>query len=342
MAALEQKSARYDLSSRPIVHTIGMFFLATALLYGLYVIQMNVSEVLVYCGLLYVLYEPIKKFAEENSHIQRGVAAAERMQEVMLIKTDIHDQPEAQPFETLKSDIAFKDVWFRYGESWVLKGLSFTIKKGQMVAIVGPTGAGKSTLIQLLPRLYDVEKGEISIDGIPLNGYTQRSLRDRMAFVPQKPFLFLDTIAENIAFGGPYSQEDVVQAAQKAHADEFINCLPLGYQTLVAEAGKNFSGGQQQRLAIARALVKNAPILVMDEATSSLDAVSELYIKDALQHLHGDITQIIIAHRLSTIENADKIIYMEKGVKVAEGTREELLRSCDGFKQMWQVLHQEH
>ncbi len=159
MAALEQKSARYDLSSRPIVHTIGMFFLATALLYGLYVLQMNVSEVLVYCGLLYVFYEPIKKFAEENSHIQRGIAAAERMQEVIGLQPHIQDSHGAIILDTLSEAIEFENVWFRYESNWVLKGVSFTVRKGETVALVGPTGSGKSTIVQLLPRLYDIQKG---------------------------------------------------------------------------------------------------------------------------------------------------------------------------------------
>jgi ABC-type multidrug transport system fused ATPase/permease subunit len=342
MAALEQKSARYDLSSRPIVHTIGMFFLATALLYGLYILQMNVSEVLVYCGLLYVFYEPIKKFAEENTHIQRGIAAAERMQEVLHLQPDIKDSHEAVTLQTLQEIIEFDNVWFRYDHHWILKGMSFTVRRGEKVAIVGPTGSGKSTIVQLLPRLYDVQKGEIRIDGLPLQDYTQRSLRENIAFVPQKPFLFLDTISENIAFGRSFSSEEIEEAARQAHADEFIRSLPQGYQTVLLETGKNLSGGQQQRLAIARALVKKAPILVLDEATSALDAVSENHIKRALEELRGKMTQIIIAHRLSTIEDADKIIYMDKGMILAEGTKDELLRNCSPFKRMWEMLHHPH
>jgi ABC-type multidrug transport system fused ATPase/permease subunit len=340
LAHLEKRSARYDVSSRPIVHTIGMTFLGTALVYGLYVQQMSVSEVVFFCGLLYVFYEPIKKFAEENNNIQRGIVASERMFEILNIKPHFQDTEGAKELKGFNERIEFKDVWFKYDKEWVLKGLNLTIEKGQTVAIVGPTGAGKSTIVQLLPRLYEVTKGEICIDGIPITSVTQKSLRDQIAVVPQKPFLFIDTVATNVAFGQKFSKEQVEGAAVKAYADEFIRRLPKGYQTVLAEAGKDLSGGQQQRLTIARALAKEAPILVMDEATSSLDAVSENHIKSAIHQLRGKITQVIIAHRLSTIEDADKIIYIDDGAKVAEGTKDELLQSCTGFRLMWELMHQ--
>jgi ABC-type multidrug transport system fused ATPase/permease subunit len=337
MAQLEKKSARYDLSSRPIVHTIGMMFLATALLYGLYVLNMSVAEVLFYCGMLYIFYEPIKKFAEENSHIQRGIAATERMFEVLDLKPSIEDSVDAEDLKSFDSEIEFDNVSFKYGDEWVLKDVSFSIKKGESVALVGPTGAGKSTIAQLLPRLYAVQQGEVRINGKPISAFTQKSLREQIAFVPQKPFLFLDTVAANIAYGKGFSSENIQSAAIKAHADEFIQNLPLKYATELEEGGKNLSGGQQQRLAIARALVKQAPILVMDEATSSLDAVSESYIKTAISSLQGQVTQIIIAHRLSTIDHVDRVIYLEKGRKVAEGSIPEMLEKCPGFKHMWEM-----
>jgi ABC-type multidrug transport system fused ATPase/permease subunit len=339
MASLEKRSARYDLSTRPVVHTIAMFFLAFALLYGLYVLGMAVSEVLFYSGLLYLFYEPVKKFAEENTRIQRGIAAADRMFEVMDLKPKICDEVGASELNDFDGPIEFDQVWFRYTDQWVLKGVSFNINKGETVAIVGPTGAGKSSIVQLLPRLYDIEKGDIRINGKSIRQYTQKSLREKIAFVPQRPFLFLDTITTNISFGRKYSPEQVLKAAKKAHADEFISRLPKGYATEISETGKNFSGGQQQRLAIARALVKDSPILIMDEATSSLDTVSENQIKEAIQTLKGQVTQIIIAHRLSTIDHADKIIYLEKGEKVAEGTKEALLQTCPGFRHMWEMMH---
>lgn len=338
-ATLEQKGARYDLSSRPIVHTMGTICLAATMLYGLYGLQMSVSEILIYSGFLYQFYEPIKKFTEENNQIQKGIAAAERLYEVLSLKPVIQDDPQAVEFQQLKSKIEFRDVWFRYGDQWILRGLSFTVRKGQVVAIVGPTGAGKSTIVQLLPRLYDIQKGDILIDGCPISKYTQKSLRESIAFVPQRAFLFMDTVAQNIAFGRAFNREAVVKAATRARAAEFIEKLPKGYDTVLSEMGKNLSGGQQQRLAIARALVKEAPILIMDEATSSLDSVSEDHIKQALHSLRGEVTQIMIAHRLSTIEDADLIIYLDNGEKIAEGTKEELLSSCPGFRLMWETLH---
>ncbi len=341
MAHLQIKSAKYDLLTRPILHTITTTCLAFVALFGLYTLHMSLAELIVFCGLLHTFYEPVKKFAEENANIQRGVVAAERMFEVLQIHPIIEDKREAIPLMGFEKEIVFHQVSFKYKDKWILKNLSFTVKKGETVAIVGPTGAGKTTIVQLLPRLYDVQKGDICIDGKSIKEYTQRSLREVLAYVPQKPFLFYDTVFENIAFGRDFSEEQVVLAAKKAYADEFIVHLEKGYQTLLAETGKTLSGGQQQRLAIARALVKKSPILVMDEATSSLDALSENRIKEAIKNLHGHITQIVIAHRLSTIEYADRIIYLQEGEKIAEGSKEQLLASCPPFRRMWNAYHQQ-
>lgn len=337
-AVLEGKTAKYGLLTRPVLHAITTMCLAIVVLFGLYTLGMSISHLLVFCGLLHLAYEPVKKFAEENANIQKGVVAAERMFEVLNIKPDIEDKENAVELTGFKESIEFDHVWFRYQGDWVLKDVSFTIRKGETVAIVGPTGAGKSTIVQLLPRLYDVEKGEIRIDGKPLDAYTQKSLRDTISFVSQKPFLFCDTIAANIAYGLDFSREEIEIAAKRAHADEFIDQLKDTYDTMLAETGQNLSGGQQQRLAIARALVKDAPILILDEATSALDALSENRIKNAISELHGEVTQILIAHRLATIEHADRIIYLEHGEKIAEGTREELLENCTPFRLMWEAM----
>lgn len=337
MAKLESKTAKYDLLTRPILHMITTFCIATVLIVGLYVLEMKVAELIIFLGLLNLFYEPVKKFAEENTNIQKGVVAAERMYEVLNQKPQIIDQPNASILQGFKTSLEFKNVWFRYEDRWILQDLSFKVNKGETVALVGATGAGKSTIVQLLPRLYDIQKGSILIDGKEIHEYTQHSLREQIAFVPQKPFLFYDTIGSNIAYGKSFSKEEIIRAAKKSHAHEFIKELPRQYDTMLAETGKNFSGGQQQRLAIARALVKNAPILILDEATSSLDAVSENKIKMAIKELHGEVTQILIAHRLSTIEYADRIIYLKNGQKVAEGTKEELLASCPPFRHLWET-----
>ncbi len=339
MAHLESKSAKYGLLTRPLLHLIATGCLAIVVLFGLYSLHMTVGQLLMFCGLLHLFYEPVKKFAEENANIQKGVVAAERMFEVLRLKPQIEDCAGAVHLSGFKNLIEFDHVWFKYRDEWVIKDVSFTIRRGEVVALVGATGAGKSTIVQLLPRLYEVQKGEIRIDGIPLNAITQKSLREQIAFVPQKPFLFFDTVAENIAFGRSFPSEEIEEAAQKAYAHEFIIELPNQYNTLLAEMGKTLSGGQQQRLAIARALVKKAPILIMDEATSSLDAISENRIKSAIRDLQGEITQILIAHRLSTIEHADKILFFEKGRKLGEGTLQELLSSCLPFRLMWETYH---
>ncbi|MDJ0651772.1 MAG: ABC transporter ATP-binding protein [Simkaniaceae bacterium] len=337
MAKLESKTAKYDLLTRPILHMITTCCIATVLIVGLYILEMRLSELIIFLGLLNFFYEPVKKFAEENSNIQKGVVAAERMNEILSSKPQIMDLPGSTFLKGFENALEFENVWFRYNDKWILKGLSFTVKKGETVALVGGTGVGKSTIVQLIPRLYDIQKGSIRIDGKDIHSYTQQSLREHIAFVPQKPFLFYDTVAANISYGKSFSLKEIVKAAKKAHAHEFIKELPEKYETMLAETGKNFSGGQQQRLAIARALVKNAPILILDEATSSLDAISENKIKMAIEELHGEVTQILIAHRLSTIEYADRIIYLKNGQKAAEGTQKELLKICPDFHHLWET-----
>lgn len=337
MSRLESRNAMYATLTRPILHAIGMFGVIFVILGGTHMFQMSLGEIIPFCGMLALVYEPIKKMAQDNAAIQMGVVAAERLFEVLNLESEVKDLPGATELKEFKESIEFRNVSFKYEEQWVLKDLSFTIKKGESVALVGATGAGKSTVAQLLPRLYDVQEGEILIDGKPITSYTQKSLREQMSFVSQKPFLFLDTVQQNISFGTEVSKEEVVDAAKRASADEFIEKLPRKYETMILDGGQNFSGGQQQRLAIARALLKGAPILVLDEATSALDALSERKIKEAIGRLHGSVTQLIIAHRLTTIEHVDRIIYMEEGKKIAEGTKEELLQSCPPFRQVWEM-----
>jgi ABC-type multidrug transport system fused ATPase/permease subunit len=339
MARLECKNAKYSILTRPILHTITTTCLIVVVMFGLYFLQMTIAQLIVFCAVLHLFYEPVKKFADENANIQRGIVAAERMFEVMHLKPQIQDKDGALELKSFNDKIEFKNISFKYNDEWIIKDLSFSVKKGQTLAIVGPTGAGKSTIVQLLPRLYDIQSGEILIDGVSIKDYTQKSLRENISFVPQKPFLFCDTVSENISFGKGFSKDEIIQAAKKAHAHEFIVNLPGTYNASVLETGKNLSGGQQQRLAIARALIKKAPILILDEATSALDALSEDKIKLALQGQQRHTTQILIAHRLSTIEHADVIIYLDRGRKVAQGTKEELLKSSQDFKLMWESFH---
>lgn len=336
MANLEIRNARYDISSRPVLHMIGMLFLVTVLLVGLWGLCLPLHEVLLFCGLLSAVYEPLKKFADENGRIQRGAAACDRLYEVLDLQPTIQDEQGAHTEISFAHTLSFKDVSFAYGnQTSVLSSISFDVHRGEMVAIVGPTGGGKSTIVSLLARLFDPQSGTIMIDGIPIHQFTQKALRDFFAIVPQRPFLFHDTVKENICFGRAFNETAIRFAAKQAHAEEFISGLPNGLETFLAEAGKSLSGGQQQRLAIARALIKQAPILVLDEATSALDPVSELHIKMALKELKGTCTQIVIAHRLSTIEDADRIIVIEEGKKVGDGRKEELLQTCPTFQRLW-------
>lgn len=349
MEYLECKTHRIDLMTKPILHFLVSVILISVVFVGLYIMQMQLAELLVFCGLLHLFYDPIRRFADENANVQRGVVAAERLFEVLQMEPEITDREDAVHINTFSSSLIFNEVEFGYdqgnnesdGEVAVLKKMSFEVKKGQSVAIIGATGAGKSTILQLISRLYEVKQGMILLDGLPLTSYSQKSLRSLISYAPQKPFLFNDTVKANIAYGKDLSDEEIEAAAKKAHAHEFIVELSDGYDTRLAEMGKSLSGGQMQRLSLARALAKKAPILLLDEATSSLDSISEGKIKQAIRELHGEITQIIVAHRLSTVAHVDKIIVIDKGRKVSAGTKEELLANCSMFKAMWDAAQYE-
>lgn len=344
MADLEVHTARYDNSSRPILHVIGMICLSLVLVVGLWFLNLPLYEVLFFCGLLSAVYEPIKKFADENGRIQRGLAAADRLFDVL--DRPIEKKSDIQLLQNCNftQAITFQNVSFSYENDSriVLSDLSFSLPKGKTVALLGATGSGKSTIISLLTRLFDPTEGTIYIDSTPLHSINPETARKLFAVVPQKTFLIHDTVKENIRFGRNFTDEEIIQAARAAHAEEFILSLPNTYDTVLLEAGKSLSGGQQQRLAIARALVKKAPVLILDEATSALDPVSESLIKKTLFALKGTTTQLIIAHRLSTIEDADFIIVLHQGKKVCEGTKEELLRSCPYFQLLWKAYESSH
>jgi len=282
----------------------------------------------------FMMYTPIKRLSRVNANIQQAMAAATRIFELLDTHSEVIERPGAQPLARLTRGIEFKDVGFAYDDGAgkaVLKNVSFAARAGQVIALVGLSGAGKTTLVNLLPRFYDVTGGAILIDGIDIRDVTLKSLRQQIGIVTQETVLFDDTIANNIAYGVPGATAPAIEeAARAAHAHEFIQRLPDKYQTRIGERGQRLSGGQRQRLAIARALLKNSPILILDEATSSLDAESEGQVQDALANLMRNRTAFVIAHRLSTVRRADAIVALEKG-RVAEiGRHEDLLAKPAG------------
>ena len=272
-------------------------------------------------------YEPIKGFSSVNNTLQQGIAASLRVFSVLDITADVADKEGAGSLPPIREKIELQDVRFRYDDGTeVLKGLTLTVQVGEILAIVGPSGGGKSNLVNLIPRFADVSGGSIAIDGHDLRDVTLHSLRSQIGMVTQQTILFNDTIRNNIAYGlDDCPEEKIVAAAQAAHALDFIRQLPEGFDTVIGESGARLSGGERQRISIARALLKDAPILILDEATSSLDTESEHEVQKALENLMQDRTTFVIAHRLSTIRNADRIIVIQDGNIVEEGTHESLL-----------------
>ena len=283
----------------------------------------------------FMMYTPIKKLSRVNTNLQQALAASERIFHMLDTHTEVTERPQARPLRLTRAAVEFKDVTFSYDGSesaFVLRGVSFRVEAGEMVAIVGLSGAGKTTLVNLIPRFYDVTGGAVLIDGVDVRDVTLRSLREHVGIVTQETVLFDDTIAVNIAYATPGATDAQIRAAARvAHADDFIMAQPHGYQTRIGERGQKLSGGQRQRIAIARALLKNAPVLILDEATSALDAESEQLVQDALITLMQHRTAFVIAHRLSTVHRADKIIVLERGRVAEAGTHETLMGRPDGI-----------
>ena len=281
----------------------------------------------------FMMYTPIKKLSRVNTNLQQAMAAAERIFRMLDTHTEVKERSGAHALQPLRERVEFRNVAFSYDgapASFVLRDVSFSVSAGQMVAIVGLSGAGKTTLVNLIPRFYDVSSGAVLIDGVDVRDVTLRSLRTQVGIVTQETVLFDDTIAVNIAYASPGSTPDEIEAAAcAAHAHEFILAQPHGYQTRIGERGQKLSGGQRQRLAIARALLKNSPILILDEATSALDAESEQLVQEALVTLMRNRTAFVIAHRLSTVRRADKIVVLEHGRVVEIGTHDLLLANAD-------------
>lgn len=284
-----------------------------------------------YLVILYSIINPLKDFSKAGYNIPKGLASMERVDKILLAESDIKEKENPQHISSFDHTIEFRHVSFRYGEQWVLRDINLTIEKGKTIALVGQSGGGKSTMVDLIPRYYDVQEGEVLIDGINVKDLDIHDLRQLIGNVNQEAILFNDTFFNNISFGvDNATQEQVEEAARIANADEFIKASENGYDTNIGDRGGRLSGGQRQRVSIARAILKNPPILILDEATSALDTESERLVQDALERLMKTRTTVAIAHRLSTIKNADEICVLHEGQIVERGTHDELI-SKDGY-----------
>jgi subfamily B ATP-binding cassette protein MsbA len=302
--------------------------------------SMKASEFLGFLFAMFQLMPPIKELSTVNNRIQEASAAGKRVFETLDIEPNIKDAPNALRIGEFRDAIEFRDVSFRYGDGdTVLADINVRIGKGDVVAVVGPSGAGKSTMVDLVPRFYDPTSGSISIDGIDLRAVELKSLRDKIGIVTQETILFNDTVRNNIAYGlEDCSMERIVEAAKAANAHNFITEMPKGYDSVIGERGVKISGGERQRLALARAILKNPPILILDEATSALDTESEILVQQAIEHLMTGRTSIVIAHRLSTVQHADRILVVEAGRIVEVGKHDELLRNPSGlYKKLYDL-----
>ena len=305
---------------------------------GLHVLdgRLTVGALLVVIAYLAAVYNPISAIAHTTGSLQQAVVSARRVREILALAPERLDAPDALDASGVEGCVRFEAVSFSYDDDRrVLEDVSFEVRPGEMVAIVGLTGAGKTTIANLIPRFFEASRGRVLIDEVDVSRYSLRSLRERIALVPQEPVLFSGTIADNIRYGRlQASDEEVEAAARAAHVHEFVQRLPMAYHTELAEAGGTLSGGERQRLGIARALLKNAPILILDEPTSSLDAISEAAVFDALRRLRRGRTTLVIAHRLSTIRAATRILVLHEGRLTGQGTHDELMASSELYRRM--------
>jgi subfamily B ATP-binding cassette protein MsbA len=339
--SITMKDVKISSISRPLMELMGGIGIALVMLYGGIKVINGVSTpgtFFSFLTALIMIYEPFKGVSAVNSVFQQGVAATQRVYSILDIQSDIVEKPDAIELPQIQEDITFENVHLKYdGGEEVLKGINLTIRTGEVIALVGPSGGGKTSVVNLIPRFYEVSDGRITIDGHDIRDVTLKSLRSQIAMVTQQTILFNDTVRNNIAYGDKTkSEEEIIAAARAAHAFEFIEKMPLGFDTVIGESGTRLSGGQRQRLSIARAILKNAPILILDEATSALDTESELEVQKALENLMKNKTTLVIAHRLSTIKNADLIIVIQNGKIVEQGSHDELLSS----KGLYETLHQ--
>lgn len=332
---LRSASVRYTAHqaiASPLIEFFGALIIVALLAYARNQIKsgaLSAKDFVSFLFALVMLFDPVKRLTGIYSIFQQAIGASQRVFEYLQREEDIRSKPGAPRFERFEDSIVFDNVCFRYPSSpngFLLNGIQLEVKAGDVVALVGPSGAGKTTLVNLLPRFYDVSAGRVLIDGRDVRDLDLRSLRERIGIVAQDTFLFNDTVADNIRYGRSDAPMELVErAARSALAEEFILALPQGYDTVIGERGTKLSGGQRQRIAIARALLKNAPILILDEATSHLDTESEMLVQSALANLIAGRTVIVIAHRLSTVRRADKIVVLDEGRVSEIGTHEELV-----------------
>ncbi|MBN1783700.1 MAG: ABC transporter ATP-binding protein [Alphaproteobacteria bacterium] len=340
---LSKKNLRVASRVRPTMETLGGIAMGGALLLGGYQITaglLTTGQFVTFLSALFGSYRPLKSISGTFVQMQAAMKNTERLFSILDEKSKIQDKKNAKVLAGKKLGLTFENVTFGYeADKPVIKNMSLEVKPGQTVALVGTSGGGKSTIVGLIPRFYDVDEGAVKINGQNIKNFTMQSLRKHMAYVTQDTMLFEGSIAENIAYGatGKVSRKDIIKAAKYAAADEFIEGFEKGYDQPVGERGGRLSGGQKQRISIARALLKDAPILLLDEATSALDTKSESIVQKALQTLMKNRTTIVIAHRLSTIINADKIVVVDNGMVVEEGTHEALLKKNGYYAKLYQM-----
>lgn len=329
-----KKTILVTIAQRPLIEVMGAVGVAASVWFALG--HLSVDRFGAFVGSLFILYEPLKKLSKINSTIQQSIATGARIFEVLDAKSSIHDLPDAREFREEVREVRYEGVSFFYDPSrTVLRDISFTVKRGEVIALVGMSGSGKTTLVNLLLRFYDPVRGVIKINGTDIRKFTLRSLRDQIGLVTQETILFNGTVSENIAYGKPAaSLEEIREASRIAYADPFIEAFPEKYATPIGERGLKLSGGQRQRIAIARAILKNPPILILDEATSHLDTESEREVQDALENAMKGRTVFVIAHRLSTIQNAGRIFVMDHGRIIQEGSNEALLKEGGAYKKL--------
>ncbi|UII79128.1 ABC transporter ATP-binding protein [Flagellimonas sp. CMM7] len=329
---------RQNLAS-PTGEFLGILVIGILLWFGgrMVLIEKNLdaSSFIAYMGLAYNILTPAKAISKASYAVKKGNAAAERVLQILESENPIADSKNSIEKTDFTGDIAIKDISFKYEDDYVLEGFNLKVKKGHTVALVGQSGSGKSTIANLVTRFYDVNEGEILIDNTNIKDITKKSLRGLMGLVTQDSILFNDTVKNNIGLGKEGATDDeIIAAAKVANAHDYIMELPNGYNTNIGDSGNKLSGGQKQRLSIARAVLKNPPIMILDEATSALDTESERLVQDALEKMMQNRTSIVIAHRLSTIQNADSIVVLSKGKIVEQGTHDELMKSKKGYKKL--------